>query len=305
MLRSKLHQIFRVAFAKALPLCFAVTVAAACAQTRAPLETSSLTPSDPAMTALSAGPVTSQDLAPVATAPEGQGNAPSGASKAGDSKAADVIEQARHLRLGGEKVKALALLDGADGADKDPALMKERGLLSLELGKVKQAESLLSKVVDKGDTDWRSYSALGAALSAQGKQPAAQEKFARALEIVPDHPSVLNNLALSFALEGQHDKAEALLRQASRKGSKDKKAEQNLALILGLNGKIDDAKAVSEKVLPAGKAKANVAYFTGRKRSQERVARADPASVDTVQAASLTGAKPAGQSVVSLGAPEN
>jgi Flp pilus assembly protein TadD len=282
MLHSKLLSKVNPLTAKPVAIAAVTVLLAACAQSGAPLETSSLS------TPLTAGPGTSQvsasALAPVEAAAVTKTN---GATTETDPASATTLKKAQHLRLGGEKTKALAVLDQAKSANTDTELMKERGMLALELGKIAKADALLTKVVAKDDTDWRTLSALGAAKSAQGKQPAAQEYFAKALALAPDHPSILNNMALSFALEGQHDKAEVLLRQAARKGTDNKKAKQNLALLLGLNGKIDDAKAVSEKVLPAGEAKANVAFLKQRKRQAAKVSRAITATPEAVQSASL------------------
>ena len=198
------------------------------------------------------------------------------------------IVEARKLRLAGDRIKALAVLDQA--AQKDPkhtALMKERGLVALEVGKVKQAEALLRKAFDPKAPDWRLHSALGSALAAQGKQAEAQLQFAKALEIVPDHPSVLNNLALSYALDGKHEEAERLLKRVTAAKGSEPKAQQNLALILGLKGKVGEAKRISEAVLPPEAARVNVSYLQslGAGGERARVSRAASPAEPAVAAA--------------------
>ena len=139
----------------------------------------------------------------------------------------------------------------------------ERGLLSLELGDAGKAETLLRSAHDPKAPDWRLHSALGAALASRGKQPEAQAQFAKALALAPDHPSILNNLAMSYVLDGKAGEAEKLLRKAAvAKANPDGgKVQQNLALVLGLDGKFAESRAVAEKELPAAKATDNVSYL--------------------------------------------
>ncbi|MCH9715917.1 MAG: tetratricopeptide repeat protein, partial [Gammaproteobacteria bacterium] len=85
-------------------------------------------------------------------------------------------------------------------------------------GQLAKAEKLLTRARDDHAPDWRVHSALGATLSARGNQQAAQIELSKALKLAPDHPSILNNLALSYALDGNHDQAETLLRRAAHDG---------------------------------------------------------------------------------------
>ena len=215
--------------------------------------------------------------APASAAPAAAAPSPSDAAAPPHS----AIAEARRLRLAGDKLKALAVLDEAGQKEpKNIALTKERGLVALDVGKVKQAETLLRKAFDPRAPDWRLRSALGAALAAQGKQADAQLQFAKALEIVPDHPSVLNNLALSYALDGKHDEAERLLKRVAAGKGAEPRAQQNLALILGLKGKVGEAKRIGESVLPPDALHTNLSYLEGLRPGGERakVSRAEHAA---------------------------
>lgn len=174
------------------------------------------------------------------------------------------LAESRQLRQSGQKAKALALLDeAAQASPQDLAIMRERGLLSLELGALDKARGLLKAAADAGPPDWRVHSGLGSALAASGQQQEAQMQFARALELAPDHPAVLNNLALSYALDGRHDQAEKLLRRAAQSKVAKVETKQNLALILALKGQTDEARKVAEATLPPAQARANIDYVTG------------------------------------------
>ena len=61
-------------------------------------------------------------------------------------------------------------------------------------------------------------------------------------------------------MDGDADKAEPLLKQALATGSHDVRVQQNLALVLGLQGKYDEAKIIAARDLPADQAVANVDY---------------------------------------------
>lgn len=186
------------------------------------------------------------------------------------------IEQARALRRSGDKLAAVQLLDTASAASPaDKELIKERGLLALELGRIPEARKLLKAADDAAAPDWRVKSALGSAHAASGDHKSAQKEFAAALALAPDHPSILNNMALSYALEGRHEQAEKLLRRIATTTAGGDRAKQNLALILGLKGNIEEAREVSEATLPKPVAAANVSYLE-RLRSGPRISRAKP-----------------------------
>ena len=165
------------------------------------------------------------------------------------------LAAARILRRQGDKSGALALLDqAASAAPNDARLFRDRGLLALELGAVARARDHLQHAVASGSRDWQTHSALGSALAASGKQKDAQRHFAEALKQAPDNPVVLNNLAMSLALDGRRGEAEQMLRRAS--AGKDKASEARVAQNLVLLGRISDAdRKAASKAAPSGEPK--------------------------------------------------
>ncbi|MBY0224936.1 MAG: tetratricopeptide repeat protein [Hyphomicrobium sp.] len=243
---------------------------------------------------LATGSITQQDLPPPTTpatkvaVADIEVSAPVAAS----------IRKARDLRAAGKKAEALELLDRSAGADTDRAIIGERGLLALELGQIDKSVALLARAQNPVKPDWRMQSAYGAALSAAGRQKEAQDQFSKALAAAPGQPSILNNLALSYALEGRKDEAETTLRQAAAQTG-DPQARQNLALVLGLNGKTGEASAITKSTLPPEKAKENLAYF--EKLGRTRVSEADgTATLPPMKSASITADKP----IMQLGVPD-
>jgi Flp pilus assembly protein TadD len=210
-------------------------------------------PEPPAAASREKSPPPQADIAPLAAAHKARPADPTAA-----------LAYARALREQGSAREALAVLDKASGLrPADRRLLLERGLLALELGDPAKAEALLKKAHDDKAPSWRLHSALGTALASGGRQLDAQVEFAKALELAPDHPSVLNNLALSYALDGKIADAERLLRKARRAegAPQSPKVQQNLALVLGLSGKYEEARTAAGSVLAPAKAHDNVAYL--------------------------------------------
>lgn len=220
---------------------------------------------------------------------------------------AAALAEARSLRLSGHKDRALGRLDAAAAsAPGDIALTRERGLLALELGQLDKAEKLLRQGIDPDQPDWRLHSALGSALSAKGRQSEAQIELAQALRLAPDQPAVLNNLAISYALDGKTREAEDLLRRITTKRDESEsrqRARQNLALLLGLSGRVDEAQAVSAAALPPEQVKANVAFFKAQAANDTTVSSAGSAATSgaAVKAASAGSSLP--EPVYRLGGP--
>jgi Flp pilus assembly protein TadD len=111
--------------------------------------------------------------------------------------------------------------------------------------------------------DWRSYSALGSAYDQQGIYDKARTAYQQALTIEPDNLTVLNNLGMSYALQGDLKEAEKTLRMADAlpKAASEPRIRQNLALVVGLQGRFEEASAIASKDLPPQQVEANMAYL--------------------------------------------
>lgn len=198
------------------------------------------------------------------------------------AKQPPAIAEARRQRANGNKIAAMKTLESAAlkaPADKDIA--RERGMLALETGRIDEARRLLADADDPKAPDWRVKSALGAALAASGDHKDAEREFEAALKLAPDHPSILNNMALSYALAGRHADAERMLRRAAaahptndQTGQSDR-ARQNLALLLGLNGNLDESRRLNENALPKDVAAANLSYLERLRTASSKVSRAE------------------------------
>lgn len=163
-----------------------------------------------------------------------------------------------------QDARAVEVLQALAAKNPDnPVVNAYFGKVLLHLERFSEGEVYLRKVVDAGHGDWKVYSALGSALDQQGRYGEARDFYNKALAEKPDEPMVLNNLAMSYALEGDLKKAEEVLRKAlsGKGGEMDSRLRQNLALVLGLQGRFDEAKEIASQDLPPATVAANEQYL--------------------------------------------
>lgn len=207
--------------------------------------------------------------------------------------AAASLAAARILRQDGQRTEALNLIERSLAANPGSAtLLREQGLLALETGHTRKAATALQDAIKQGAADWQTHSGLGVSLAAQGRHGEAQQELARALKLAPDHPVVLNNLALSYALDGKPEAAERILRVANGAKGAGRQVPQNLALVLGTRGKLAEAKSLATAGLPQARASANVAFLTSLSEKSHAAPTSRPATAQTGAAAAPKPALP-------------
>ena len=128
-------------------------------------------------------------------------------------------------------------------------------------GSYQQALEVLNRAHTQDQPDWRILSVQGAVLDQMGRHADAQRQYASALRLMPDEPSVLSNLGLSYALSKKLKEAEATMRLAAAQRGAEPKVRQNLALVVGLQGRFQEAETIAKGDLSPDEAAANVAYL--------------------------------------------
>jgi Flp pilus assembly protein TadD len=170
------------------------------------------------------------------------------------------LEYGRLLRATGERSQAVAVLEQAALANpKNKALLAGYGRALADNGNFQQAFDVLTKAHTPEDPDWRILSAQGAVLDQLGKYEEARQYYASALKIVPDEPSVLSNLGMSYLLSKDLAKAEETLRRAHSLRDRDPRVRMNLAVVLSLEGRSSEAEGILKADLPPDQASARVA----------------------------------------------
>jgi Flp pilus assembly protein TadD len=117
------------------------------------------------------------------------------------------------------------------------------------------------KALEIAPKDWRAATLLAVALDQALRPAEAMEAHRTAMQLAPDNPAVLSNAAMFFASQGDQAKAETLLRKAAALPGASLQVRQNLALVLGLQGKLEEAERIERENLPPQMAEANLDYF--------------------------------------------
>ncbi len=166
------------------------------------------------------------------------------------------------LRRAGQRARAVAVLEQA--TLQHPANKPLLGLYGKALadnGDFQKAFDVLSRAHSPANPDWRILSVQGAALDQLGRHDEARRYYAGALKLAPEEPSVLSNLGMSHVLTKELPQAEQVLRRAYARPGAGPRVRQNLALVVGLQGRFDEAESIVKADLPAEEAAANVAYL--------------------------------------------
>ena len=182
--------------------------------------------------------------------------------RADPANAQTAMVYAEALRATEQRAQAVAVLQQASMRNpRDRKLLGAYGRALADAGEYEQALDALGRAHTPDNPDWRILNAQGAVLDQMGRHAEAQRHYAAALKIVPDEPSVLSNLGLSYALKKQLSRAEATLRKAVAQPNASPKTRQNLALVVGLQGRFAEAEQIASADLPKDEAAANVAYL--------------------------------------------
>ena len=182
--------------------------------------------------------------------------------RANPADAEAALAYAQALQALGERAQAVAVLQQASMRNpNNTAVLGGYGRALADVGDYAQALDVFNRAHSPDQPDWRILSAQGAVLDQLGRHQDAQRYYASALKIIPDEPSVLSNLGLSYALAKDLPKAEATLRRAVERPGADPRVRQNLALVVGLQGRFPEAETIARADLPPEEAAANVAYL--------------------------------------------
>ena len=185
------------------------------------------------------------------------------------------LRYAKALRATGQRSQAVAVLEQASIAQPgNKALLAGYGRALADNGNFQQAFEVLGRAHTPEDPDWRILSAQGAALDQLDRHDEARQYYASALKIAPDEPSVLSNLGLSYLLSKDLPKAEEALRRAQSRSGSDPRVRTNLAVVVGLQGRVAEAETIAKADQPPEEAAASVTSLK-RLLSRKEGARAD------------------------------
>jgi len=128
-------------------------------------------------------------------------------------------------------------------------------------GNLPKALDVIRRAQRPDHPDWKLMSAEGAILDQVGKPAQARTMYTKALDLKPGEPSVLSNMGMSYLLAGDLRSSEVYLRKAIGKPGADSRVRQNLALVIGLQGRFKEAETVARGELSEAAAQDNIAYL--------------------------------------------
>ena len=166
-------------------------------------------------------------------------------------------------QLGQNDTQIDVLHQVANQNPKNAAIQAQVGKKLLAAGEAQLAAEMLQRAVALNPQDWQSMSALGTALDQQRRHAEARDQYQAALALKPGEVSILNNMGMSFALQGKLPDAEKILRQAMASPGAEAmpRVRQNLALVVGLQGRFDESKQIASQDLPPDQVQANLDFL--------------------------------------------
>jgi len=188
------------------------------------------------------------------------------------------------LRATGQRAQSVAVLEqAAITHSENRALLAAYGRALVDNGSYQQGFDTLTRAHTPDNPDWHILSVQGTALDRLGRHEDARRYYANALKIKPDEPSVLSNLGMSYVLSKQLPQAEDALRRAQTVAKDDARVRQNLALVVGLQGRMAEAETIITAGLPPDEAAESVSSLKEMLRGspeqpRSRRAEAGPAS---------------------------
>jgi Flp pilus assembly protein TadD len=166
------------------------------------------------------------------------------------------------LQMTGRNDQSLAVMrQMAIVHSRDRDVLAAYGKALAASGDLEKALETVRRAQTPDRPDWRLLSAEGAILDQLGQSAEARVLYRKALDIRPDEPTVLSNLGMSYVLANDLKTAETYLRQAAERPGAESRVRQNLALVVGLQGRFEEAERIAGAELSPEDATANVAYL--------------------------------------------
>lgn len=182
-----------------------------------------------------------------------------------------ILAYSNALSQNGQIEQSMAVLRaGVIAHQKDREIASAYGKVLAMNGRFEEALNVLKRAQRPDMPDWKIMSAEAAIYDQTGNHEKARKLYKQALKIAPDDPSLLNNLGLSYLLSNKLPDAEYTLRRAASLPGADSRVRQNLALVLGVQGKFDEAVEVATAELDPRQAQANIAYLRNMMQARQR-----------------------------------
>jgi Flp pilus assembly protein TadD len=167
------------------------------------------------------------------------------------------------------------LLAGKTAEATDEATDEAKGPLALarlseRRGQTEQAEQLYRKMIERFPDNPLPYHRLGVMRSKAGKWEEAETFFQQALALDPSNPDVLADLGYLCYLRSMPEQAEEYLRRALEIEPNHTKSCNNLAILLGEQGHLEECLALLRRAGSEAQAQSNLAFVLAQRGELDR-----------------------------------
>lgn len=182
-----------------------------------------------------------------------------------------ILYYAAALRSAGQPEQAVSVIEAGLSIYRDDVDLKVAYAKALSAaGRFDQALNVIQDAIDPALPDWNALLVEGAILDQSGHNEDARGIYSQALTIAPNQAAIEANIGLSFAMSNDLAQAERHLRRALTMQGVTSQIRQNLALVVGLQGRFDDARALLAAELPPDQVEADMAYIRALLTQQNR-----------------------------------
>jgi Flp pilus assembly protein TadD len=181
------------------------------------------------------------------------------------------IHYAAALRAAGLSQQAASVLEisiGHHPRDTDISVAYAKALTAD--GRFEQSLQVLDNVIRPEAPDWNALLVKGATLDQLGRNQEARAIYTQAQVYAPGEASIAANMGLSYAMTNELPAAEQHLRRAVQMRGATSQIRQNLALIVGLQGRFAECRALYAAELPPEQVESNMAYVRALLTQQNR-----------------------------------
>lgn len=181
------------------------------------------------------------------------------------------MHYAAALRAASQNAQAVTVMESVmaqHGNDPEAGLAYAKALSAD--GRFEQALNVMGNAINPVSPDWEALSVRGAILDQMGRNAEARRDYSQALLLAPQEARVHANLGLSFAMTNELGQAETHLRQAVALPGASTRIRQNLALVVGLQGRFEEARQIYARELDPVAVEANMDYIRAMLTQQNR-----------------------------------
>jgi Flp pilus assembly protein TadD len=190
-----------------------------------------------------------------------------------DNKEA-ALALADDLRRSGDSENALKITD--EVLKKDPnnaSALESKGLVLMNTGEFTEASSVFGQVMKADAHRWRTLDAIGVLFALKNMDTEAFAYYNAALAESTDNVSVLNNLALTQAMNHEYDNAIITFQKAQRHAAQGsdqaKHVDLNLALVQAIAGHLDEAEQTAAPHLSKAGLYNNMGFYAYLSKNTE------------------------------------